>query len=65
MDIDSKNTLSLPWVEKYRPARIKDIVGNEQTVQRLQVIAKQGNVPNLILSVKFDILTFPFILINL
>jgi replication factor C subunit 2/4 len=52
MEVDSKNTLSLPWVEKYRPALIKDIVGNEQTVQRLQVIAKQGNVPNLILSVR-------------
>ena len=40
----------LPWVEKYRPALLKDMVGHEETLSRLQVIAKQGNVPNLILS---------------
>lgn len=27
----------LPWVEKYRPTRIKDIVGNVEAVSRLQV----------------------------
>jgi replication factor C subunit 2/4 len=40
----------LPWVEKYRPSHIKDIVGHEETLSRLQVIAKDGNMPNLILS---------------
>ena len=39
-----------PWLEKYRPQQIKDIVGNEETVGRLEVLAKQGNMPNLILS---------------
>lgn len=38
-------------VEKYRPTRIKDIVGNEQAVSRLQIIAEEGNMPNIILSV--------------
>ena len=38
------------WLEKYRPKEIKDIVGNEDTVGRLQVLAQQGNMPNLILS---------------
>ena len=41
----------LPWVEKYRPLRIRDIVGNDDAVARLQVIANEGNMPNLILSV--------------
>ncbi|GAM24971.1 hypothetical protein SAMD00019534_081460, partial [Acytostelium subglobosum LB1] len=40
----------LPWVEKYRPKEIKDIVGNEETVSRLQSISKDGNLPNIIIS---------------
>eukprot|EP00983_Pelagomonas_calceolata_P072312 1151666-Pelagomonas_calceolata.AAC.3 len=40
----------LPWLEKYRPTLIKDIVGNNEAVARLQVIAEEGNMPNLILS---------------
>jgi hypothetical protein len=38
-------------VEKYRPKILKDIVGNEDTVERLSTIAKDGNMPNIILSV--------------
>ncbi|KAH8940526.1 hypothetical protein BDL97_15G093600 [Sphagnum fallax] len=40
----------LPWVEKYRPHRVSDIVGNQDVVARLQVIAQGGNMPNLIFS---------------
>ena len=39
-----------PWLEKYRPRVMEDVVGNEDTVGRLQVLAQQGNMPNLILS---------------
>mmetsp|Transcript_5311 Transcript_5311/g.13880 ORF Transcript_5311/g.13880 Transcript_5311/m.13880 type:complete len:358 (-) Transcript_5311:117-1190(-) len=39
-----------PWVEKYRPQLIKDIVGNKEAISRLQVIAEQGNIPNLLLA---------------
>lgn len=42
----------MPWVEKYRPTKVVDIVGNEDAVSRLQVIARDGNMPNLILSVR-------------
>mgnify|MGYP003871038577 CR=1 FL=1 len=39
-----------PWVEKYRPQTLDDVVGNEDTLIRLRAIAKDGNMPNLILS---------------
>lgn len=39
-------------VEKFRPKLIKDIVGNSEAVARLQVIGSEGNMPNLILSVR-------------
>lgn len=41
---------TLPFVEKYRPRRLKDIVGNEDTVSRLEAIAKDGNMPSLLLA---------------
>jgi len=40
-----------PWIEKYRPSDVNDIVGNEETIKRLKVIAKEGNMPNLIIAV--------------
>ncbi|KAL1237672.1 Replication factor C subunit [Trichinella spiralis] len=39
-----------PWIEKYRPTVLDDVVGNEEAVERLKVFARQGNVPNLIIS---------------
>lgn len=39
----------VPWIEKYRPRKLEDVVGNEETLVRLQAIAKDGNLPNLIL----------------
>lgn len=42
--------MELPWVEKYRPRVLGDVVGNEETIGRLRVIAKHGNMPNLILA---------------
>lgn len=38
-------------VEKYRPVQLKDIVGNEDAVSRLETISKDGNLPNVILTV--------------
>jgi hypothetical protein len=32
---------------------VKDVVGNVDAVSRLQVIAEEGNMPNIILSVCF------------
>jgi replication factor C subunit 2/4 len=41
---------ALPWVEKYRPLTLDQVVGNDETITRLQAIAEDGNMPNLILS---------------
>lgn len=40
----------MPWVEKYRPVLLEDIVGNTDTIERLKVIAEDGNVPHIIIS---------------
>lgn len=42
--------MSQPWVEKYRPTKLSEIVGNEETISRLEAIAQTGNLPNVILS---------------
>ncbi len=44
------SAIDLPWIEKYRPSVMADVVGNEDTVSRLRVIARDGNMPNVIIA---------------
>ena len=37
-------------VEKYRPVFLDDVVGNVETVERLKIIARDGNMPHMIIS---------------
>jgi len=43
-------TYELPWVEKYRPATLDDVIGNSDVIDRLRVVAKNGNMPNILLA---------------
>jgi replication factor C small subunit len=36
------------WVEKYRPLKLADIVGQEEVTSRLQAYVKSGNMPHLL-----------------
>lgn len=37
-------------VEKYRPTDLSNVVGNPETIARLQIIARDGNLPHIIIS---------------
>ncbi|CDJ48273.1 Replication factor C (Activator 1) 2, related [Eimeria brunetti] len=38
------------WIEKYRPQTLDDVVGNDEVLQRLRIIALEGNMPHLLLA---------------
>jgi len=40
----------VPWIEKYRPIVFTDIMGNEETIARLESFSRTGNVPNIIIA---------------
>lgn len=59
MDIDTPKSpssskpaqgLDVPWIEKYRPVLLSEIVGNEATVHRLDAFSRSGNVPHIIIA---------------
>ena len=49
MDMIMDMGLRAPWVEKYRPESLDDVVGNEPEVRRLKILSEKGNVPNMII----------------
>jgi replication factor C small subunit len=36
------------WIEKYRPKRLEEIIGQKQVVERLKSYVKQKNIPHLL-----------------
>jgi replication factor C small subunit len=42
--------IELPWVEKYRPKTLKDVMGHEGITKRLQSYVDKKNTPNLLFS---------------
>eukprot|EP00960_Hanusia_phi_P034426 751054-Hanusia_phi.AAC.7 len=53
--------IRLCLVEKYRPQTLKDVVGNEDAVARLQAIARDGNMPHLLLTVPARVVAFVYL----
>lgn len=47
--METTSAFEAPWIEKYRPELLRDVVGNSEAVSRLSAIAKLGNLPNIIL----------------
>ena len=50
ISVTPQNLTSNFRVEKYRPVYLDDIVGNSETIERLKIIAKDGNMPHVIIS---------------
>mmetsp|Transcript_20385 Transcript_20385/g.29274 ORF Transcript_20385/g.29274 Transcript_20385/m.29274 type:complete len:326 (-) Transcript_20385:110-1087(-) len=44
------STFEAPWIEKYRPQFLHEVVGNTEAVSRLAAISQVGNLPNIILA---------------
>jgi replication factor C small subunit len=45
MCMDENHTI---WIEKYRPTKLADIVGQDEIVERLSSYVKSGNLPHLL-----------------
>jgi len=41
--------MSLPFIEKYRPKILKDVIGNTVIIKQFKSIAKKGNMPHMLL----------------
>jgi len=48
--VNNRATLSTPWIEKYRPNNINDLVLNKDILTRLNRIIETKNMPNIILT---------------
>ena len=42
--------IELPWVEKYRPEKLGEVVGQKEAISRLQSYVKKHNLPNMMFS---------------
>ncbi len=40
----------LPWTEKYRPKRLKDVIGHEEIIKVMEAFVEKKNMPHLLFS---------------
>ena len=48
LDIQSDRLIDLPWVEKYRPDKIINIIAHEQILNTLSTLMEKNNFPHVI-----------------
>ena len=41
-------TLDLPWVEKYRPKTLSEVIGQKHIVDRLKAFVSRSDFPSMI-----------------
>lgn len=44
----SVSSKHIPWVEKYRPAKVEDVSHQEEVIRTLKTCIEQGNLPHLL-----------------
>ncbi len=47
---EGTSAIELPWIEKYRPEKLKDVVGQKDITARLESYVKNKTMPNLMFS---------------
>jgi hypothetical protein len=62
--VEEKQKINLhpPWVEKYRPKLLSHMIGNKFSIEKFKSLTKQGNIPNLIITVSLFFLSLLFLL---
>lgn len=45
---EEKTELKLPWIEKYRPTKIDDVISQDKIVKMLKVSLQNNNLPHLL-----------------
>lgn len=47
---NNRSTLNTPWIEKYRPVNVNDLVLEEGTFNKIKKIIDEKNMPNIIIT---------------
>ena len=48
-----KSQVNMPWIEKYRPTKIDDLVIDESTRNKIIKFDKDKEIPNIIITILF------------
>lgn len=46
--LDKKNNKNIPWIDKYRPNKLSEVVYQDDIIKMLKKVLKTGNLPHLL-----------------